>query len=58
MTAYPLSKPTRRETAQAMATIHTMGSNSVLDFWISLSPHVRVSMCAIAALGIIFALAH
>jgi hypothetical protein len=41
-----------------MATIHTMGSNSVLDFWIALSPHVRVSMCAIAALGILFAFAH
>jgi hypothetical protein len=41
-----------------MAAIHTAGSNSVLDFWIALSPHVRITMIVVAALAVFLTAIH
>lgn len=55
----PSTKPTRRETGVAMATLHAMGSNAPLDFWISLHPAVRVAMTSTAAVALtLFVLIH
>lgn len=40
-----------------MAVQRASRENAVLDFWISLSPHVRIVVVALAALGI-FTLVH